>query len=204
MKTIDMMGHSCPIPVVEAKKILAEQDTEGVIVKVDNSVSVQNLGKMARGYGFSVSSSKTGENSFEVEIHKDGKTLPQPSEPDSAEAASTANSPDSLAVVISRDTLGGGTEELGKILIKGFIYSLSELPTPPRYVVFLNSGAYLTTEGANTVPDLKALEQKGTVILTCGVCANFYELQDKLAVGAISDMFDIVKKTTSVAKVMNI
>jgi selenium metabolism protein YedF len=109
-----------------------------------------------------------------------------------------------LAVVVSRDTMGEGAEELGKILIKGFIYSLSELPTPPSCVIFLNSGARLTTEGANTVEDLKKLGEKGAEVLTCGTCVNYYGLQGKLAVGAITDMYGITERIAAAAKVMNI
>ena len=48
-------------------------------------------------------------------------------------------------VVISKNTMGDGSEELGKILIKSFISSLTELPAPPECLIFLNSGAYLTS-----------------------------------------------------------
>jgi selenium metabolism protein YedF len=109
-----------------------------------------------------------------------------------------------LAVVISRDTLGDGPEELGKILIKSFIYSLTELEEPPVFVAFINSGAKLAAEGANTIEDLKALEAKGTEVLTCGTCANYYGLQDKLAAGAITNMQRIVEGMASAGKVINI
>ena len=107
-------------------------------------------------------------------------------------------------VVISRDTMGEGPEELGKILIKGFIYSLTEIPAPPEYVIFLNSGAYLTSGEANTIEDLKKLEQKGSKILTCGTCVNYYGLQDKPAVGAITDMYGITEIMASADNIINI
>ena len=100
--------------------------------------------------------------------------------------------------------MGEGAEELGKILIKGFIYSLTELPAPPKYVIFFNSGAYLTSNKANTVDDLKSLSQKGTEILTCGTCINFYNLQDKLAVGSICNMYEIAEKMANAANIINI
>ena len=109
-----------------------------------------------------------------------------------------------LAVVIGSDTLGKGADELGKILIKSFIYSLTELPVPPKHIMFLNSGAYLTADGSNTVDDLKKLEEKGVEILTCGTCVNYYNLQDKLAVGAVSNMYEIAARMALAGNVINI
>ena len=100
--------------------------------------------------------------------------------------------------------MGEGAEELGKILIKGFIYSLTELPTPPKFVIFFNSGAYLTSAESNTVDELKKLAEKGTEILTCGTCINYYKLQDKLAVGAITDMYGITERMASAGSIINI
>jgi len=99
--------------------------------------------------------------------------------------------------------MGGGAEELGKILIKGFLYALSELPEAPGSVIFFNSGARLTSGGANTVEDLKKLEAKGTEILTCGTCVDYYGLPAP-AVGGTADMYAIAGKMANAAKVVNI
>lgn len=41
--------------------------------------------------------------------------------------------------------MGNGDDELGKILIKGFIYALSQMETHPDTILFYNGGAKLTT-----------------------------------------------------------
>lgn len=205
MKTIDMLGKQCPVPVIEAKKVLAEQDAEGVVVKVDNYVAVQNLEKMAKGYGYAFAYTEQAKNLYEVTIDKQGKAPPAQEapacEPDGADGSGT---PKKLVVAISKNAMGEGSEELGKILIKGFIYSLTELATPPYGLAFFNSGAYLTSEGANTIEDLAKLAAKGTKILTCGTCINYYNLQDKLAVGEIANMFGITELLTTATSVINI
>jgi selenium metabolism protein YedF len=226
---IDVMGKPCHIPVMEAKKALAEHGIDSVLLKVDNIVSVQNLEKMANGYGCDFSYSGETGNSFEVTINKGGKEISafiteksnhqtahnNKSETDDnskseivhngrLERGNRDTSANGTAVVISRDTMGEGAEELGKILIKGFIYSLTELPKPPDFVIFLNSGAYLTSQGSNTIDDLKKLEEKGTEVLTCGTCANYYGLHDKLAVGAITDMYGITEKMAYACNTINI
>ena len=75
---------------------------------------------------------------------------------------------------------------------------------PPKSVIFLNSGAYLTSEGANTVADLKKLDERGTEILTCGTCINYYGLRDKPAVGSVTDMYGITGRMVSAVNVINI
>jgi selenium metabolism protein YedF len=109
-----------------------------------------------------------------------------------------------FVVAISANTMGNGSEELGKILVKAFIYSLTELIEPPDVLVFFNSGACLTSNESNTIDDLKALEGKGTKILTCGTCVNYYGLKDKLAVGTIGNMSEITQTMTEAARLINI
>ena len=205
MKTIDVLGKPCPIPVIETKKALAEQDNDGVLVKVDNIAAVQNLEKMAKSYGYNFSYIENSRDSYDVVINKDGKNPPATNAAscDSGTIQSCAAS-GGPAVVISRNTMGEGAEELGKILIKGFIYSLTELPAPPKFLIFLNSGAYLTSDGANTIDDLKKLEKMGTEILTCGTCVNYYGIQDKLVVGEIANMYGITERMASSGNVINI
>ena len=203
MKMIDALGKPCPIPVMEAKKALAEQGINGVSIKVDNIAAVQNLEKMANGYGHLFSYVGNAADSYEVEIRKSGKDS---SEEKTSETNVLRNgeSSNGMTIVIGGDSMGQGAEELGKILIKGFIYSLTELPTPPKYVIFFNSGARLSSDGANTIDDLKKLTEKGTEILTCGTCVNYYELKDKLAVGKIVNMYEITEILASSNSIVNI
>lgn len=198
MKTLDMTGKPCPIPVVEAKKALAAG--EGAVeVLVDNAVAVENLKKMALGLGFSFESEQLFEFGFSVRIAGDG----------AAEASADAQ-PEAIAdlggatVLIGCDRLGRGSEELGKLLIKGFIFALSELPDPPLRLIFLNSGVKLAVSGSGTLQDLRTLIEKGTSIHACGTCLNYYGLTDSLAVGDIVDMFFIAGALNEAARLITL
>ena len=218
---IDVLGKPCPIPVIEAKKTLAKQGVSSVVVKVDNIVAVQNLEKMARGYGYVFSYTTISAECFEVSICKRGDSsgessavtsssavapssvaVPTPATAPSLAEISRDSSSQGLTVVIGRDTMGDGAQDLGKILIKGFLYSLSELSIAPECVIFFNSGAHLTSEGANTIDDLKKLEENGTDILTCGTCVNYYNL--KPAVGSIVNMYEIVERLNFAGRVVSV
>jgi selenium metabolism protein YedF len=205
MKTIDALGKPCPIPVIEAKKALTDPVGDSVLIKVDNIVATQNLERMAKGYGYGFACAEIAKNSYEVTINRNGKNPPETKvtggESDELNRSAATSG---TVVVISRNTMGEGAEELGKILIKGFIYSLTELPMLPKYVIFLNSGAFLTSDGANTIDDLKKLEQDGVTILTCGTCLNYFSLQDKLEVGSICNMYEISEKMATATNIINI
>lgn len=90
--------------------------------------------------------------------------------------------------------MGEGSEELGRILIKGFLFALTQQEHLPSTVLFYNGGAKLTTEGSASLEDLKTLEANGVEILTCGTCLDYYGLKDKLAVGGVTNMYVIVEK----------
>ena len=95
-------------------------------------------------------------------------------------------------VVIDSDKMGDGDEEFSKTLLKGFIYALSSQDIPPAKILFYNTGVRLTTEGSASIEDLKVLEKAGAKIYSCGACLNNYGLTEKLSVGEVTNMYDIV------------
>jgi selenium metabolism protein YedF len=203
METLDMRGKPCPIPVVNAKKALAGQGTQGVAVIVDNFVAVQNLEKMAKGSGWGFSYVEDGEAQYTVTVVKDPNQVPAEAPADLPRAAAVDGKKGPV-VLVTADSMGRGSEELGRLLIKGFIFSLTQLNPLPEAVIFLNGGAHLTTEGAATVNDLKTLLEQGVEVYTCGTCANFYKLTDALAVGSITDMMNITSKLAKASSVITI
>jgi selenium metabolism protein YedF len=191
MKTIDALGQPCPLPVIAAKKALREA-TEGqtVVVLVDNDIAVQNLEKMAKALGHSATAEKKGGR-FEVAILA-GKKIDSPA----LEGG--------LVVAVSQGQLGRGDETLGQNLLKAFLFSLSETDPPPEYVLFFHGGAFLTCEGSDSLKDLEALANRGTVIGTCGACLDFYGLKEKLKVGAVTNMFAIVSTMSQAKRLINV
>ena len=178
MITVNAMGDTCPIPVVKTKNAIKELNGAGVVeTLVDNEIAVQNLTKMANQKGYAAETEKE-ENCAPNAIH--GNTV----------------------VVISADHMGEGDEELGKVLIKGFIYALTEQDVLPQTILFYNGGAKLTCEESPTLEDLKSLEAQGVEILTCGTCLNHYGLTDKLQVGSVTNMYVIAEKMTQAGNIV--
>ena len=160
---------------------------------VDNEIAVQNVTKMAQSTGATVTQEKLGENEYKVTIQalagEGAQTAPAGAVCDCAPTGDTV-------VVISSDKMGNGNDDLGKVLIKGCIFAITQLEELPKKMIFYNGGATITCEGSDSLEDLKNLAAQGVEILTCGTCLNYYNLTDKLAVGEVTNMYSIVEKLT--------
>ena len=104
--------------------------------------------------------------------------------------------------IINTDTMGTGDEKLGKQLLKGFIFALSKQDILPASIIFYNRGAFMTTEGSESIEDLKNLEAMGVEILTCGTCMDYYGIKDKLQVGTSTNMYVIVEKQVNANRIV--
>ncbi len=164
---VDARGEQCPIPVVRAKKALSGLNGEGVItVLVDNEIAVQNLTKMANYEQKEVSSRKLEENSFEVVIisraEEKGQNMSQETEKQNIpEVSCIPDRRGNTVIAVDANAMGRGNDELGKVLMKGFLYAVTQMEELPDTMLFYNGGAELTTEGSDSLEDLKSLEARG-------------------------------------------
>lgn len=195
MILVNAMGDACPIPVVKTRNAIRDLGGAGVLqTLVDNEIAVQNLTKMANQKGYGVQSEKQAANRFLVTLTVgEGMEAPASAEVVACPAPAT-DAGRNLVVAISSGVMGEGNDELGEILIKGFLYALSQQDHLPRTLLFYNGGAALTCEASPSLTDLKSLEAQGVEILTCGTCLNFYGLTEKLQVGTVTNMYTIAEK----------
>lgn len=214
---LDERGKQCPLPVVETRKALeAAGPGETIEVVVDNEIAVQNLRKMADHKGLEFRSEKTGEREFTAWVRAaEGGTAAAAlagqgtGEPGAAAAQASGRSDGcpapaccppaadgGIVAVISSNCMGQGDDTLGKLLMKGFVYALSQQEQLPRTVLLYNGGAFLSCEGSDSVEDLRELEAQGVEILTCGTCLNHYGLEGKLQVGGVTNMYEIAERMT--------
>lgn len=200
MITVNAMGDNCPIPVIKTKKAMqALTGPETIEVLVDNEIAVQNVTKMASSSGGKVTSEKLGEKEYKVTIEMEGAPAA------AAEEEGETCMPDrrnNTVVVVSSDRMGTGNDDLGKVLIKGFIFAVTQLGTLPKTMLFYNGGATLTCEGSDSLEDLKSLEAQGVQIMTCGTCLDYYGLKEKLAVGTVTNMYSIVETIAGASNII--
>jgi len=111
---------------------------------------------------------------------------------------------DSWVLLISTEALGNGNEELGKILMNNYIYTISEEKPHPKSIFLLNEAVKLATVNESTIECFKNLKSKGTEILSCGTCLDYYNLKESLKVGQVGNMITIVEKMNNSNKVIHI
>ncbi len=195
MIKVNALGDTCPIPVVKAKNAIKEMNGQGVLeILVDNEIAVQNLTKMANQKGYLVSSEKLEDGKYQV-VMEIGEHKNETQE-EKVATCQPCKEMKNIVIAVSSDKMGEGNDELGAVLIKGFLYAVSQQETLPDKILFYNGGAKLTCEGSDSLEDLKSMEASGVEILTCGTCLNYYGLTDKLAVGTVTNMYVITQTLT--------
>ena len=189
---IDAGGKQCPIPVIMAKKELeaGEQDVE---IIVDGPTQVGNLERLGDALGRKATSEAFGDK-FLVKF-ANGETI---------KGAQVAEA-DTYAVFFNTNAIGTNNSELGGNLAKMAIFTLSESERVPSYVLFMNEGVKLPAgDEPQIIENLNTLIEKGTQVLVCGTCLNFYGLKDELKVGTVSNMYDILGAMQEVSKVIKL
>lgn len=191
VNTIDCRGLACPKPVIMAKKEIESLDSGEITVIVDNEAAKENLQKLAESMGLTFKV-ENREGHYYITITKTGYCQVM----DFYEK--------NLFILISSDKLGSGDDKLGTVLMKSYMFALSESDVIPKTLVFLNSGVKLTSHGSEVIESIQKLEDKGVEILSCGTCLDFYNLKDKLLIGTISNMYTIVEKMNNAANTIKL
>jgi len=179
MKIIDCRELACPGPVIQTKKALEDlQPGESIAVDVNSQTSRENVRRFAQTRGSVVKVEDTGDDVYRIVI--------------TAAKENVGEAPASPPVVfIASDTLGSGNGRLGKILMEGYVNTLAEQDKVPDSILLMNTGVKLAVEGSVVLDTLKTLTDRGCEIKVCGTCLEFFGLKEKLAVGMVSNMYDI-------------
>ena len=187
--TIDARNEACPRPVIMTKKQLDNMENGKLITIVDNEVAKENVSKLVKSLGYEFSIEKLDKDYY-IHIVKGniiGNDL------DKSKSKDQGHIKD-MAIGFSSYTMGKGDKKLGVILMKSFIYTVSETKPYPKTLLFYNEGVRLTCEGSQVLDDLRALEEKGVEIISCGTCLDFLNLKEDLKIGSISNMYTIYEE----------
>ncbi len=199
---VDALGDVCPVPVVKANKAIKGMKEAGIVeIHVDNETSVQNLTRLGNTKGLNPKAEKVEDKHYIVRFTvedpvKLGESGGMPEECQVEDARGN------VCVVVSSDKMGSGNDELGAILMKSFIFAVSQQDKLPKTMLFYNSGAKLTVEDSPVLADLKNMEAQGVDIITCGTCLDFLGIKDKLAVGGVTNMYSIVEYMENASKIV--
>jgi len=193
MLIIDATGKPCPQPIILTKKALDEHSGDLQVI-VDNAISKENVERFAKSQGCNVHIEEKDKH-FYLAITRGQNCELMDFKEDKKE---TAN----IVFYIASDYMGIGSEELGHVLMRGFIKTIKDIKEKPGKLIFLNGGVKLTTKGSKVLDDLKELEAAGIDILSCGTCLDFFGLKEELKAGRVSNMFEILSSLTEADRVI--
>jgi selenium metabolism protein YedF len=179
MESLDVKGKTCPIPVIETKKLIDTGTVEELQVLVDNTTSRENVTRFLVSRGYQVTTEeRPGEFCLTGRLVGNGpEKTPEVKK---------------IVALVAAETMGRGDDQLGTVLMRSFLNTLKELDPLPWKLIFLNGGAKLTAEGSEYLSVLKEIEDMGVEIVTCGTCLDFFHLKEKLLVGRVTNMYEIV------------
>ena len=202
MRIVDTKGQLCPAPLIAAKKALKEiAFGESFIVLTDNKTSFENLSRFLKDNKaeFEISETEgvwtltiTKKNGFEKDIKAEEYCAPVISHFEKG----------NYIVAITSDKMGEGDAELGHLLIGNFVKALKDLDKLPQHIVFYNKGVTLATKDSEVIEHIKDLEKMGVEIHLCGTCVNFYKLENRIAVGTLSNMYSIAEIMASAGNIV--
>ena len=193
---IDARGKACPQPVILAKKEI-DVGCRDLTVLVDNKTAVENLTRLGNSAGMTVTTGETAQGLF-VRLTGEGKIVEEP-------VIACPTTGNGYAVFVGKDVVGAGERELGYNLMKMALYTLAQGDSVPAHVLFMNDGVKLPAgEEQQVIDSLMTLLEKGSIILVCGTCLNYYGLADRLKVGTVSNMYDIMSAMQRADKVITL
>ena len=181
-KVVDARGLNCPQPVILTKRVMEQNADEEIVTLVDNVTAVENVSRLAKSQNYEVTVEEN-DGHFSIHMKRTGEVC-----------ESLIEDHEKVTIMITGNLFGKGPEELGQVLMKSFMFTLTEIQAPVTTLVFINSGVYLTIEGSPVLEHLQNLEQQGCEILSCGTCLDYYNLKEKLAVGQVTNMYTAVEK----------
>lgn len=187
-KTIDARGLNCPQPVILTKRTMDQNDDAEIVTIVDNTAALENVSRLAKGQNYNV---RVEEQDDQYYIHMTrGREMSE----------CQVENQEKVTIMITGNLFGNGAEELGQILMKSFMFTLTEMQASISTLIMINSGVYMAAEGSPVLEHLQNLEQQGCEILSCGTCLDYYGLKEKLAVGQVTNMYTAVEKLLATNK----
>lgn len=197
---LDCIGLPCPQPVLRAKDALA-LGAARVEILVDNEASKNNLLRFARSQGHTATSTDLPGGGFAVHITATTEPVPGPIDPEALRCDAPASP--GIVYVISSETMGRGSEELGWALLQTYVQTIKDVSPLPGKILLYNGGVKLVATKSGALDALRDLQNRGVDILACGTCLDFYQLKSALQVGHITNMYEIMNTMACADKIVS-
>jgi len=192
MKKLDLRAHQCPYPVVQTRKAMLDSPDTPMTVLVGDDTARDNISRLAESMGYVIDIDET-ESGFAL-----GLSPGVPSE----SIDDTRSVSGKTVALITADTMGQGDDDLGRILMKNYLFTLTEMETLPDKILLVNAAVKLACEKSDALEALEQIACMGVDIASCGLCLEFYDLKDKLHVGRTTNMMEVAESLQSAGRII--
>ncbi len=193
MNKVDYRQFQCPHPVVETRKQLIGNPEQVLEVLVGDQMAIENISRLAKSMGYGCEQLQL-DDGFSLTLSPIEETTP-PRNVAITEVKKTV-------IFCASDQMGEGNAELGNVLMKNFLLTLTEITPPPETILFVNSGVKLACSGSDALEALNKLACSGVDIASCGLCLDFYHLKEQLKVGRATNMLEIAETQLQAERVI--
>ena len=107
-------------------------------------------------------------------------------------------------ILVTNNGMGNGPQDLQQTLIAKYFELLNLQDDLPAVICFYTEGVRLVTEGSPVIEKLRALEEKGVRLIVCSTCLNYFGLIEKIKIGIVGGMGDILAAQWQAAKVITL
>lgn len=107
-------------------------------------------------------------------------------------------------IQITNNGMGKADEALQQKLVGKYLELIQLNDTLPNAICFYTDGVKLVVEGSPVLEQLKSLEVKGVRLIVCSTCLEYFNLIDKVQVGIVGGMTDIIEAQAQAEKVITL
>ena len=185
---LDCRNLNCPEPLLRTKKALGELKIgESLEILVNDVAPRENIKRFLAKNGFEAQISQAGADTLIKTVKTD--ELKDANIDDIY--CNVAAPKRGKVIFLNEEQCGSGP--IGKSLLAKFLGAALNLDEKPVKVICVNNAVHITTNrGHECFEAIKKLNEAGAEILSCGSCLEGYKLVDKLAIGEISNAYEIM------------
>ncbi|HEX2979293.1 MAG TPA: DsrE family protein [Anaerolineaceae bacterium] len=110
----------------------------------------------------------------------------------------------SIVLLVTNEGMGHSDRALQLKLIDKYLRLLEQSNLLPNAICFYTDGVKLVVEGSPVLDILQAFTDKGVRLIVCSTCLEYLGLTDKVRVGIVGGMPDIIEAQYKADKVITI
>ena len=185
---LDCRNLNCPEPLLRTKKALGElKIAESLEILVNDVAPRENIKRFLAKNGFEAQISQAGVDTL-IKTVKMNELKDESIDDIYCDVTAPKRG---KVIFLNEEQCGSGP--IGKSLLAKFLGAALNLDEKPVKVICVNNAVHITTNrGHECFEAIKKLNEAGAEILSCGSCLEGYKLVDKLAIGEISNAYEIM------------